>query len=128
MENEMNFGHEILKCYKKHRDNLHVANVVTMLTEMEVIYHLWDTDTKEKPIGNRRLKELNFKELKYVFIQNTKLWEYQFPLWEHVWKGGVKDQVEYGLIEGVVTAGLLDVLAKEGYRCSILEGLIGSRA
>jgi hypothetical protein len=40
-ENEMNFGYEILKCYTRHRDNLHVANVVTMLTEMEVIYHLW---------------------------------------------------------------------------------------
>jgi hypothetical protein len=39
---DMNHGHKLLHCYKNYRDNYHINNIVSMLGEMESIFHQWD--------------------------------------------------------------------------------------
>ena len=41
--NSVNFGSRMLSVYIKHRDNMHVANILKMCEEMELIYADYST-------------------------------------------------------------------------------------
>jgi hypothetical protein len=40
--NALNHGHDMLMIYKEMRDNLHISNVVEMLSRLESAYAKWD--------------------------------------------------------------------------------------
>jgi hypothetical protein len=67
--------------------------------------------------------DLNYSTMKEAWLNNRELIKYEFILEAWVGKNG---QVEYGLLcDSATTQRVLNVMNEHGYRCSIVEQLLG---
>ncbi len=77
---------------------------------------------KQVLVNPTNLTDLNYHQLWQVWSTNKELIKWAFPIYSYTpIEGGIKYALEY---DAQTTHKTIDALAKEGYRCSIVERLL----